>query len=58
MLRLDSSPTGQFRVVLPPDVVAEMRRPQVGVSNPMAVDGLKPNLLSRIVKLLSPRPRA
>ncbi len=58
MLRLDNSPTGQFRIVLPPDVVAEMRRPQAGVRNPMAVDGLKPNVLSRLIKLFSRRQPA
>jgi hypothetical protein len=58
MPRLDTSTTGQFRIVLPPDVMAEIRRPRAGVSNPMAVDGLKPTILSRLFKVFSPRQTA
>jgi len=56
-MRNDTSASGEFRINLPPDVVAEMRRQTVSARAAMQVDGFRPGLFSRLIGLMTGRRR-
>jgi hypothetical protein len=56
-MRNDTAVSGEFRINLPPDVLAEMRR-QTGASrSSMHVDGFRPGLFGRLINLFTGRRR-
>jgi hypothetical protein len=56
-MRVDTAATGQFRIRLPPELTAELRRPQLGAGSPLAVEW-NPTLWDRLFGLFVRRPRA
>jgi hypothetical protein len=56
-MRNDTASSGEFRINLPPDVVAEMRRQTVSARAAMQVDGFRPGLFSRLIGLMTGRRR-
>jgi hypothetical protein len=52
-MRNDTS--GEFRINLPPDVLAEMRRQTGTARATMQVDGFRPGLFGRLINLLTGR---
>ena len=52
-MRNDTS--GEFRINLPPDVLAEMRRQTASARSTMQVDGFRPGLFGRLLNLLTGR---
>jgi hypothetical protein len=57
-MRNDTAASGEFRINLPPDVLAEARRHTA--SNPRAamnVDGFRPGLFGRLIGLFTGRRR-
>ena len=55
-MRNDTAASGEFRINLPPDVLAEMRRN----ANPraaMQVDGFRPGIFGRLFNLVTGRRR-
>jgi hypothetical protein len=57
-MRNDTAASGEFRINLPPDVLAEARRS--GNGNPrasMEVDGFRPGLFGRLIGLFTGRRR-
>ena len=56
-MRNDTASSGEFRINLPPDVVAEMRRQTLSARAAMQVDGFRPGLLSRLIGLMTGRRR-
>ena len=57
-MRNDTAASGEFRINLPPDVLAEMRR-NTG-SSPrasMQVDGFRPGIFGRLIDLVTGRRR-
>jgi hypothetical protein len=49
--------TGEFRINLPPDVLAEMRRQSPNPRSAMQVDGFRPGLFGRLLDLVTGRRR-
>jgi hypothetical protein len=47
--------TGEFKINLPPDVIAEMRRTSGTVRASMQVDGFRPGLFGRLINLITGR---
>jgi hypothetical protein len=56
-MRNDSSASGEFRINLPPDVLAEMRRQTGTPRSTMQVDGFRPGLFGRLMDLFTGRRR-
>ena len=57
-MRNDTAASGEFRINLPPDVVAEMRRNNSGGARAsMQVDGFRPGLFGRLIAMLTGRSR-
>ena len=56
-MRNDTSASGEFRINLPPDVLAEMRRQTGSARSTMQVDGIRPGLFGRFLGLLTGRRR-
>ena len=57
-MRNDTAASGEFRINLPPDVLAEMRRTtSASPRSAMEVDGFRPGILGRIVGMLTGRRR-
>jgi hypothetical protein len=53
MMRNDSATTGEFRINLPPDVLAEMRRQSGSARSGLQVDGFRLGLFGRLIKLVT-----
>jgi hypothetical protein len=51
-MRNDTASSGEFRINLPPDVVAEMRRSTGNSRGPLHVDGFRLGLFGRIIKFV------
>ena len=51
------SASGEFRINLPPDVLAEMRRQTGSARSTMQVDGFRPGLFGRLIDLFTGRRR-
>ena len=49
--------TGEFRINLPPDVLAEMRRQNTNARSAMQVDGFRPGIFGRLLDLVTGRRR-
>jgi len=49
--------TGEFRINLPPDVLAEMRRQSPNPRSAMQVDGFRPGIFGRLMDLVTGRRR-
>ena len=57
-MRNDTAASGEFRINLPPDVVAEMRRHNSGGARAsMQVDGFRVGLFGRLIGLFTGRRR-
>ncbi|HET9861820.1 MAG TPA: hypothetical protein VFP37_00135 [Steroidobacteraceae bacterium] len=56
-MRNDTAASGEFRINLPPDVLAEMRRQNVSARGKMQVDGFRPGLFGRLLDLVTGRRR-
>ena len=56
-MRNDTAASGEFRINLPPDVLAEMRRQTGSARNTMQVDGFRPGLFGRLINLFTGRRR-
>jgi hypothetical protein len=57
-MRNDTAASGEFRINLPPDVMAEMRRSTAGSPRTaMQVDGFRPGLFGRLIGLFTGRRR-
>jgi hypothetical protein len=56
-MRNDTAASGQFRINLPPDVLAEMRRQTSSPRSAMQVDGFRPGLFGRLINLFTGRRR-
>jgi hypothetical protein len=52
-MRNDTAASGEFRINLPPDVVAEMRRNNGSARSPLHVDGFRLGLFGRIIKFVT-----
>ena len=55
-MRNDTAASGEFRINLPPDVLAEMRR-NASPRTAMQVDGFRPGLFGRLINLFTGRRR-
>jgi len=53
MMRNDTATTGEFRINLPPDVLAEMRRQSGSARGGLQVDGFRLGLFGRLIKLVT-----
>jgi hypothetical protein len=47
--------TGEFKINIPPDVLAEMRRTTGTARASMQVDGFRPGLFGRLINLITGR---
>jgi len=56
-MRNDTAASGEFRINLPPDVLAEVRRQSVSPRAAMQVDGFRPGLFGRLIDLVTGRRR-
>ena len=57
-MRNDTAASGEFRINLPPDVLAEARRNSAGSPRAsMQVDGFRPGLFGRLIGLFTGRRR-
>ena len=57
-MRNDTAASGEFRINLPPDVIAEMRRSNNGSArSAMQVDGFRPGLFGRLIGMFTGRRR-
>jgi hypothetical protein len=56
-MRNDTAASGEFRINLPPDVLAEMRRQTGNPRSSMHVDGFRPGLFGRLINLFTGRRR-
>jgi hypothetical protein len=52
-MRNETATTGEFRINLPPDVLAEMRRQSGSARSGMQVDGFRLGLFGRLIKLVT-----
>ena len=52
-MRNDTAASGEFRINLPPDVLAEMRRNPGNSGSPMQVDGFRLGIFGRLLKLVT-----
>lgn len=56
-MRNDTASSGEFRINIPPDVLAEMRRQSASPRAAMQVDGFRPGLFGRLLNLMTGRRR-
>jgi hypothetical protein len=56
-MRNDTAASGEFRINLPPDVLAEMRRQTASARSTMQVDGFRPGIFGRLLDLVTGRRR-
>jgi hypothetical protein len=56
-MRNDTASSGEFRINLPPDVLAEMRRQNTNPRAAMQVDGFRPGIFGRLINLVTGRRR-
>ena len=56
-MRNDTAASGEFKINLPPDVLAEMRRQTGTARTTMEVDGFRPGLFGRLIGLFTGRRR-
>ncbi len=56
-MRNDTASSGEFRITLPPDVLAEMRRQTASPRMAMQVDGFRPGIFGRLINLVTGRRR-
>jgi hypothetical protein len=56
-MRNDTAASGEFRINLPPDVLAEARRQTSNPRAAMQVDGFRPGLFGRLFNLVTGRRR-
>ena len=56
-MRNDTAASGEFRINLPPDVLAEMRRQNANPRAAMQVDGFRPGIFGRLFNLVTGRRR-
>ena len=56
-MRNDTAASGEFRIHLPPDVLAEMRRQNATPRMAMQVDGFRPGIFGRLINLVTGRRR-
>lgn len=56
-MRNDTAASGEFKINLPPDVLAEMRRGTGNARSAMHVDGFRPGLFGRLIGLFTGRRR-
>ena len=54
-MRNDTAASGEFRINLPPDVLAEMRRQTGTARSAMQVDGFRPGIFGRLINMLTGR---
>jgi hypothetical protein len=52
-MRNDTAASGEFRINLPPDVLAEMRRNTGNARSGMQVDGFRLGLFGRLLKFMT-----
>jgi hypothetical protein len=52
-MRNNTATTGEFRINLPPDVLAEMRRQTGNARSGMQVDGFRLGLFGRLLKFMT-----
>jgi hypothetical protein len=55
--KMRNDTTGEFRINLPPDVLAEMRRQSPNPRSAMQVDGFRPGIFGRLLDLVTGRRR-
>jgi len=56
-MRNDTAGSGEFKINLPPDVLAEMRRQTLSPRAAMQVDGFRPGIFGRLINLVTGRRR-
>jgi hypothetical protein len=56
-MRNDTAASGEFRINLPPDVLAELRRQNSNPRAAMQVDGFRPGIFGRLINLVTGRRR-
>ena len=56
-MRNDTATSGEFKINIPPDVLAEMRRQGVSPRASMQVDGFRPGIFGRLLNLVTGRRR-
>jgi hypothetical protein len=56
-MRNDTAASGEFKINLPPDVLAEMRRQTSGARSSMDVEGFRPGIFGRLINLFTGRRR-
>ena len=56
-MRNDTAASGEFKINLPPDVLAEMRRQTLSPRAAMQVDGFRPGIFGRLINLVTGRRR-
>jgi hypothetical protein len=52
-MRNDTAASGEFRINLPPDVLAEMRRNTGSARSPLQVDGFRLGIFGRLIKFVT-----
>lgn len=57
-MRNDTASSGEFRINLPPDVVAEMRRNTGSARSALHVEGFRLGFFGRIIKFVTGGGRA
>jgi hypothetical protein len=55
--KMRNDTTGEFRINLPPDVLAEMRRQSPNPRSAMQVDGFRPGIFGRLMDLVTGKRR-
>jgi hypothetical protein len=53
--KMRNDTTGEFKINLPPDVIAEMRRTTGNARSSMQVDGFRPGIFGRLINLITGR---
>ena len=56
-MRNDTAASGEFKINIPPDVMAEVRRQGANPRSAMQVDGFRPGLFGRLINLVTGRRR-
>jgi hypothetical protein len=56
-MRNDIAASGEFKINIPPDVLAEVRRQNSNPRAAMQVDGFRPGIFGRLLNLVTGRRR-
>ena len=56
-MRNDTAASGEFKINIPPDVLAEARRKGANPRSSMQVDGFRPGIFGRLINLVTGRRR-